>query len=51
MDFGFHPGVDHLPREAAILRNCVITNKEGSAFIKAVSIDNRYKFEEKKKFK
>ena len=50
MDFGFHPGVDHLPREAAILRNCVITNKEGSAFYKeAVSIDERYKFEEKRK--
>ena len=33
IDFGFHPGVDHLPREAAILKNCIITNKEGSAII------------------
>lgn len=50
MDFGFHPGVDGLPRESAILKNCVITNKEGSAFYsKAVPIDSRYKFEEKKK--
>lgn len=50
MDFGFHPGVDHLPREAAILFNCVLTNKEGSAFYQdAVPIDKKFKFEEKKK--
>lgn len=50
IDFGFHPGVDHLPREAAILKNCVITNKEGSAFYnEAVSIDNKFKFDEKYK--
>jgi len=49
MDFGFHPGVDGLPRESAILKNCVITNREGSAFYsKAVPINPRYKFEEKK---
>ena len=48
IDFGFHPGVDHLPREAAILKNCVITNKEGSAFYpEAVSIDEKFKFDEK----
>jgi len=48
IDFGFHPGVDHLPREAAILRNCIITNKEGSAYYSdAVSINEKYKFEEK----
>ena len=50
MDFGFHPGVDHLPREAAILKNCVITNKEGSAFYhEAVPINENFKFEEKRK--
>lgn len=50
MDFGFHPGVDHLPREAAILKNCIITNKEGSAFYQdAVPINIDYKFDEKKK--
>lgn len=50
MDFGYHPGVDHLPREAAILKNCIITNKEGSAYYqKAIPIDLKYKFEEKKK--
>jgi len=48
IDFGFHPGVDHLPREAAILRNCIITNKEGSAYYSdALPIDEEFKFEEK----
>ena len=32
IDFGFHPGQDQMPREAAILKNCIITNKEGSAY-------------------
>ena len=50
MDFGFHPGVDHLPREAAILKNCVLTNKEGSAYYHdAVPIDENFKYEEKRK--
>ena len=50
VDFGFHPGVDHLPREAAILKNCVITNKEGSAnYQDAVSINENFKFYEKRK--
>jgi len=50
MDFGFHPGVDHLPREAAILKNCIITNKEGSAYYsEAVPINKEYKFDEKRK--
>ena len=48
MDFGFHPGQDHLPREAAILKNCVITNKEGSAALyNDVPIRNEFKFDEK----
>ena len=50
MDFGFHPGVDHLPREAAILKNCIITNKEGSAFYSnAVPINEEFKFYETNK--
>jgi hypothetical protein len=50
IDFGFHPGVDHLPREAAILKNCIITNKEGSAlYPEAVPISEKFKFEEKNK--
>ena len=48
MDFGFHPGQDRLPREAAILKNCIITNKEGSAAIyKDLPIDSGFKFDEK----
>ncbi len=50
IDFGYHPGVDGLPREAAILKNCILTNKEGSAFYsEAVPINEKYKFDEKKK--
>ena len=49
MDFGFHPGQDHLPREAALLKNCIITNREGSAAIyEDVPIKNEFKFNEKK---
>lgn len=50
IDFGFHPGKDHLPREAAILKNCIITNKEGSASLmyNDVPINNEFKFIEKK---
>ena len=49
MDFGFHPGQDHLPREAAILKNCIITNKEGSASIyNDIPIEREFKFDEKK---
>ena len=49
MDFGFHPGQDRLPREAAILKNCIITNKEGSAAIfQDVPIADEFKFNERK---
>ena len=33
IDFGYHPGVDGLPREAAILRNCILTKKREVLFI------------------
>ena len=47
MDLGFHPGQDRLPREAALLKNCIITNKEGSAaFYKDVPIADEFKFSE-----
>lgn len=46
IDFGYHPGKDRLPREAAICGCCIITNKEGSArFYEDVCIPNRYKFD------
>jgi hypothetical protein len=31
IDFGHHPGQDRIPREAATLGCCVITNRQGSA--------------------
>lgn len=48
IDFGYHPGKDRIPREAAILGCCVITNKKGSAaFFNDVKIPDEYKFDEK----
>ena len=45
IDFGFHPGKDHLPREAAILKNCIMTNMEGSAGIyEDLPIKDEFKF-------
>lgn len=47
IDFGFHPGKDRIPREAAYLKCCVISNKRGSAnFSKDVPIGEDFKFEE-----
>ncbi|MBD3842710.1 MAG: hypothetical protein IE909_12665 [Campylobacterales bacterium] len=47
IDFGFHPGKDRIPREAAFLKCCVITNKRGSArFSKDVPIEKEFKFDE-----
>eukprot|EP00557_Chaetoceros_sp_GSL56_P000478 CAMPEP_0176489220 /NCGR_PEP_ID=MMETSP0200_2-20121128/7161_1 /TAXON_ID=947934 /ORGANISM="Chaetoceros sp., Strain GSL56" /LENGTH=479 /DNA_ID=CAMNT_0017886325 /DNA_START=357 /DNA_END=1793 /DNA_ORIENTATION=- len=46
IDFGNHPGMDRLPREAAMAGCIVITNKEGAAYYdKDVPIPNQYKFE------
>lgn len=51
VDFGYHPGKDRIPREAAMCGCCVVTGKCGSAgYYKDVPIDeNRYKFNQKKK--
>lgn len=44
IDFGNHPGRDRIPREAAILGNCIITNRVGSAkFYSDVTIGYDYK--------
>ena len=44
IDFGNHPGKDRIPREAAMCRCCVITNREGSAaYYEDVSIPNEYR--------
>lgn len=49
VDFGNHPGKDRFPREAAMCGCCVITDRRGSAaYYHDVTIDNRYKFEDKK---
>jgi len=47
IDFGNHPGKDRIPREAAILKCCVITGKRGSAkYFEDVPIDNEFKFDD-----
>jgi hypothetical protein len=48
LDFGYHPGKDRAPREAALFGNCVITNLKGSAaFYNDVTIPGNFKFKEK----
>ncbi len=48
IDFGFHPGKDRIPREAAITNCCIITGRRGSAnHFEDVFIDNFYKIDEK----
>ena len=50
IDFGNHPGKDRPPREAAILGNCVIVGKRGTALnSKDMPIPDKYKFECNKK--
>lgn len=50
IDFGYHPGKDRLPREAAMNGCCVITGKLGSAgFYGDIPIDEKeYKFAQTK---
>ena len=46
IDFGSHPGKDRLPREAALMKCCVITGRQGSAgFFEDLPIPDEYKFE------
>lgn len=46
IDFGHHPGRDRIPREAAILGNCILTGFNGSSmFYNDIPISNQYKFE------
>lgn len=46
IDFGNHPGMDRIPREAAVSGCCIITNKKGSAANSVdVPIANCYKKE------
>ncbi|MDB5019902.1 MAG: hypothetical protein JWQ28_1029 [Pedobacter sp.] len=44
IDFGNHPGKDRFPREAAIMKCCIITGKQGAAkYDEDVTIPSRYK--------
>lgn len=44
IDFGHHPGRDRIPRESAILGNCVITNSLGAAgFYNDIPVGKQYK--------
>jgi hypothetical protein len=44
IDFGHHPGRDRIPRESAILGNCVITNLSGAAgFYNDIPVGKQYK--------
>lgn len=46
IDFGNHPGKDRIPREAALLGCCIITNRRGSAaFWEDVPIQDAFKIE------
>lgn len=43
VDFGYHPGKDRLPREAATNGCCIVTGKNGSAGYKDIDIPLKYK--------
>lgn len=46
IDFGFHPGKDRLPREAALNNCCIISGRFGSAkFFEDVAIFDEYKLD------
>lgn len=48
IDFGYHPGKDRIPREAAMCGCCVITGKRGAAKNNIdIQIPEKYKFDEK----
>lgn len=47
IDFGFHPGKDRIPREAAMMGCIVITNKDGAALNNIdIPIPEKYKFDD-----
>jgi hypothetical protein len=46
IDFGFHPGKERMPREACIMRCCMIIGKNGSAaYAEDMPIPERYRFD------
>ena len=49
IDFGYHPGKERMPREACIMRCCMIIGKTGSAAYQAdMPIPEKYRFEKVK---
>ncbi|HWD88831.1 MAG TPA: hypothetical protein VG367_11935 [Mucilaginibacter sp.] len=46
LDFGYHPGKERMPREACIMRCCMIIGKVGSAaYAEDMPIPEKYRFE------
>ncbi|ARS42331.1 hypothetical protein CA265_22785 [Sphingobacteriaceae bacterium GW460-11-11-14-LB5] len=46
VDFGYHPGKERMPREACIMRCCMIIGREGSAaFDEDMPILDKYRFD------
>lgn len=46
VDFGYHPGKERMPREACIMRCCMIIGKVGSAaYAQDMPIPEKYRFE------
>ncbi|TDO21419.1 hypothetical protein [Pedobacter duraquae] len=46
VDFGFHPGKERMPREACIMKCCMIIGKDGSAkYAEDMPIPELYRFE------
>lgn len=46
VDFGYHPGKERMPREACIMRCCMIIGKSGSAaYTEDMPIPERYRFD------
>jgi len=46
IDFGYHPGKERMPREACIMRCCMIIGKSGSAaYAEDMPIPEKYRFE------
>jgi hypothetical protein len=50
IDFGYHPGKERMPREACIMRCCMIIGKAGSAaYQQDMPIPEKYRFEKDRK--
>jgi hypothetical protein len=46
IDFGYHPGKERMPREACMMRCCMIIGKSGSAvYTEDMPIPQKYRFE------